>query len=844
MKRRTSVLLGCTSWIGLALTATPTIAQETQADTSGQIEEIVVTAQFREQNLQDTPIAITAVNAAMLEARGQVTIDQVAAQAPNVTLAPQGQQNGAGMVAFIRGVGQIDFNYALEPGVGIYVDDVYIPSLSASMLELLDLDRVEILRGPQGTLSGRNAIGGAIKLFSAKPQGDGSGSIQATYGSYDRVDMRGMMDFAVSENVAARVSAVSRNQDGFVKRLDYGLTHPGSGVLTNGQGPNPQLGTLGGISYAAARLAVRWNPSAKVEVNIIGDYTRDRSESSPSVLVFGNHPGANANGMPWLPSTIDGSVIPLDCRFVPHGVNSCDTLTGYDTRYVSYASFMDQTPATSQAPYKPFHLDPHQYLTDYGINGSIDVDLAPNLQLKSITAWREFVSDWAQDVDNTPLTSQMLNQHLVNTQWSEELRLNGQLMDGALDFTVGGYYFDRNGTLTARVDLNYAGIDFIHGPDTTPATNKAAFANVTYHANADLNVTAGVRYSEDHKEYTFFRRNPDLTVPNAPCAFFLGAPTAGPTGIGNDPNCLLFGLNGEVAPKVSNNRTDWRVAVDYRISESLMGYAQVATGYRAGGINPRPFFGSSAGPLNQIKSFDPETLTTYEVGFKADLLDNRLRLNSAFFFNDYKDIIVTLAQCPIAPCLQPNNVGTADVKGVEVEVTFRPTEALSIDASIAYLDFQYKKLNATSAELGGLTLDMITPFTPETTFSGGIQYDWDDVAGGTLSARVDGYYQSHIYTEPINIDDSPRAPRPGANAALGVVHATNRIDSRFLANAHLTWTAPEEDWRVIFEVQNLTDKYYFTSMYEQSGGPTSGANTISGAPGLPRTWSMTFKHDF
>jgi iron complex outermembrane receptor protein len=143
--------------------AGPLLAQQ-PAETEA-LEEVIVTAQFREQNLQETPLAITAITGDMLEARSQTSIYEVAAQAPNVVLAPQAQANGSGLVAFIRGVGQIDFNFALEPGVGLYVDDVYYSTLTGSLLDLLDLDRVEVLRGPQGTLAGRNSIGGAIKLF-------------------------------------------------------------------------------------------------------------------------------------------------------------------------------------------------------------------------------------------------------------------------------------------------------------------------------------------------------------------------------------------------------------------------------------------------------------------------------------------------------------------------------------------------------------------------------------------------------------------------------------------------------------------------------------------------------
>lgn len=818
----------------IAMSAAPASAQETASDKPVPGDEIVVTAQFRAQNLQDTPLAITAVNAAMLEARGQTSVEQVAAQSPNVTLTPQGQQNGSGLIAFIRGVGQTDFNFALEPGVGIYVDDVYIPTLTGSLLDLMDLDRIEVLRGPQGTLSGRNAIGGAIKLFSAKPKGDGSGSLQLSYGSFNRVEVRGIADFGLAENLFMRISGVSKSRDGHVKRLDYGLTHPNSGVRPMGAGSNPVLGTLGGQSYTAGKVALRWLPSDTVEVNVAGDYTRDRSESGASVLLYFNSPSVNANGQPWLPSIIDGSPIRGNCAFVPYGVNSCDTLTGYNRKFVTYSSFIDQTPATTQSPFKPIAFDPHQWLDNYGVYGTVDIDLSDNLQLKSITAWRHYKSDWAQDVDNSPIANQQLRQTLINDQWSQELRLNGKMGD-LLDYTIGGFYFKRDGTLTARVDLNYAGIDFIHGPDPTPASNKAIFGNFILHPAQNFNITAGMRHSWDSKDYTFFRRNPDLTVPGV-CAFFLGAPTAGPTGIGNAPNCLLVGLNN-VSASFSSKRFDWRLAADYRFSPEVMAYAQVATGYRAGGVNPRPFFGPSS-PFNQIKTFSPETLTSYEAGIKTDLFDRKMRFNLSAFFNDYNNMILTLSACPISPCLQPNNVGKARVKGIEVETVLRPAENFTLDGALSYIDFQYKSLNAGNGSLGALTIDMVTPYTPKWKYSFGAQYNVPDVKGGTLSARFDGSYQSHVFTEAINYDD---VVVPATSGPLATYHGTNKIQGYFLGNARLTWKQDNNTpFSVGLEVQNVFNKYYYTSLYEQFASP----RTISGAPGLPRTWMVTVKRDF
>jgi len=206
----------------IAASATATFAAE-EVQT---LDEIVVTAQFRQQNLQDTPLAITAVTAELMEARSQTNISEITNQAPSVTLKQQSAMFGPAIAAYIRGVGAADFNPALEPGVGIYVDDVYIATLTGSLLDLLDLDRVEILRGPQGTLAGRNSIGGSVKLFSQKPSADTSGSFQATYGSRNRVDLRGTANFALTDNLFMRISGVDKKQEGYVERRDYGCAFP------------------------------------------------------------------------------------------------------------------------------------------------------------------------------------------------------------------------------------------------------------------------------------------------------------------------------------------------------------------------------------------------------------------------------------------------------------------------------------------------------------------------------------------------------------------------------------------------------------------------------------------
>ena len=830
-----------TSSAAWAQDATPQAGAKADASAT----DIVVTAQFRSTKLQDTPIAITAVNAATLTARGQTDISQIAAQAPNVTLRPQPQNGGSGLIAFIRGVGQTDFNFAVDPGVGVYIDDVYIPTLSSSLLDLMDLDRVEILRGPQGTLAGKNSIGGAIKLFSAKPDGSGKGSIEATYGSYNRLDVRGMADIKLSDNLFARVSGVAKSHDGYVKLLDYGVSHPTSNVpANNARGGNAVVGTQGGQSYVAARLALRWTPTDNLEVNIAGDYTSDHSEPAPTVVIAAGLPGptasnpkpfdpaipnpaTNANGGAWLTGK-NGLPVRVDCAFVPAGIYGCDTLAssvyGGDRRFISYANFQDGLTPTTQAPFKPYAALQNQNFVGWGVQGNVKLTLSDSLNVVWISSYRKYQSNFGQDQDATPVPVAQLDNQLNHHAWSQEVRLNGSFADKKFEYTLGGFYFDQRGVYTARVDLNYAGIDFIHGPDQTPSTSKALFFNGVFHATDAWSISGGIRESWDQKDYTYFRSNPDKTVPGPlPCAFFLGAPTAGPTGVGNAPNCLLLGLYN-VTAQFKGKRTDWRIETDYRFSPEFFVYGSIATGYKGGGVNPRPFFGPSnpsCSPTptpncNQVQAFAPETLTTYEVGFKTDLFDRKLRVNGAFFLNKYKDIQLQLTRCPAAPCLLPANAGKADVKGAELEIRATPVDGLTLDGSFSYLDFKYTSILASTS----IPITNVTAYTPKVTYSIGAQYDWS-MAGGKMSARVDGQYQSEIFTDANN---SP----------------WSKVDPRFLANARFSYTTEDKDWQVALEIQNLLNKYYFITVADATGG--LGVET--GVPGMPRTWALTVKRNF
>jgi len=525
--------------------------------------------------------------------------------------------------------------------------------------------------------------------------------------------------------------------------------------------------------------------------------------------------------IPWLVGK-DGTAVELNCAFVPAGPYSCDPansggqIAGYDARYVSYSSFMDAMEGNPQAPFKPYFALPITEFEGWGVHGNITYDISDNVQLVYIGSYRAYESKWGQDQDATPIPVAQLDNHLSHSAWSSEVRLNFDAANGLLEGTVGGYYLDQQGDYEARVDLNYVNptIDFIHGPDTTPSTTKALFGTLTVRPTDSLSLTGGLRYTKDKKVYTYFRSNPDGTVPGTPSS---PCPPGPPFAA---PNCILAGLFG-VPGEFEGDRWDYRLVADYRFSDSFLAYASLSTGFKGGGVNPRPFV------ADQALSFEPETLTTYEVGFKSDLFDRRLRLNGAAFLNKYEDIILGKLVCPESslpsPCLRPENIGSADVKGFELEAAIFPVDGLSIDASLAVLDFEYTSPCVAGVLVGTqIPCDGITPYTPELTYSFGIQYDHELSGGAVISGRFDGSFQDEVFTTAENTSWS-------------------LIDGRFIGNARLSYTSADEGWRISLEVQNLFDKYYFLS---RSDVTSNSLGVVTGVPALPRTWSVAVQKNF
>jgi iron complex outermembrane receptor protein len=779
---------------------------QTGTETGAQLETVTVTARYRSENLQETPIAITALGADGLEARGFTNVVDMTKVAPNVTLQQSGSNGGKAAVAFIRGVGQSDFTLAFEPGVGFYLDDVYFGTIFGAMFDLGDIDRVEVLRGPQGTLFGKNNEGGAVRVFTTQPKGDDSGYFEAGYGSYNRFMVKAAYDFAiVPDKLSMRVSGGMNRVDGYVTRYDFVCLHPTmSGNLPQVTvRPDCKLGTEGGDEVETVRANLRWTPIEDLEVLLSTDALKDKGEATPTktlAITPGGPLGAYNTNVLLNPSSGFYTGVPLDSRFVTN------------SPYSTYATFKDQSTGIS--------FDPVNNVDSWGISSTIEWKTPVGMRVKNVMAYRAYSGSFVYDGSGAPLSTVLYaNPDFIHHQFSEELNVSGTLFQDTLDWVAGGYYYDGyskqgNGPvlLTSSEVVpptgapNFCttgcyGLNFITN-DPVTVTNKSAFVHGLFHVTKDFRVEAGIRYSDESKTYTFSR----ILLPTNPTDILFSP--------GFDPDYpFLAGFANRPSATSTTNRVDPKVALQYDWTSNVMTYAQYATGFKGGGINPHPVFASQAVP------FKAETLSSYEVGAKTQWLDNRVRLNAAAFISNYTDLQITVIGPAGADIVQ--NAGHIRISGVEGELEASPAAGLLLNASFGYLHYHTIELGAAAGVVGGPTLDSKPPYIPTWKTNIGVQYGIRLPGGGALTPRVDWTYQTEVFNDPSN---DPLARQP----AYGL------LDTR------LTWDASDQRWQAALMIQNALDKVYYINKYDNSGS----FGVVDGQPGLPRTLFFTIKRKF
>jgi iron complex outermembrane recepter protein len=851
-----------------ALGFTAAHAQATGEADSNVLQEVVVTAQFKAENIQDTPIAITAVTAEMIEQRSVTNILDIAAAAPNVTMRLGSTGFGKSNQAFIRGVGQGDFLLTYSPRVSFYIDDVYHSTVFGSVFDILDVDRVEVLRGPQGTLFGRNAVGGAIRLFSKKPLGDNTGYIEIGSGSYRRQSVRGVLDVPlVQDKLMMRFSGGYRAQDGWVDHYNWGCVYPQfAGALRSGLGTSKESngckdGTLGGSNVLSARLQLRFVGGERFENNLTFDYMNDRSDATTDVMLqtpglslqnpttgIGNGarailPGQTtptaipasqvANGLALWFATVGGPKygIPLTGTrtlyrivgappgsppgtpgtAVPIATPSDELLASLISgrRDVSYAAFGNlglSRPANGADPGAAF-VDPNiNDLESKGIGNVFDWRLTDHVNLKAITGYREYIGRFGSSQASLPVPVQEAYQEVTHRQFSQELQFSGTTFGDRLDWAGGLFYIDTRDVNSGRVQFEGFGLSGNTFVQDFNIDDPATLEN----KSAFLH---GIYHFTDHLDAEAGVRYSHETKTYTffrLYSFFLGLP----------PPALPNFTRGV---STTDERWNPRVSINYNFSNDVMLYTSYATGFTAGGFNGRPFSQADVFP------YDPEDVKSYEVGFKSELFGRTVRLNGAVYYMKWNDRQITLGCIGQPNCPHPatpfynDNGGDAIVKGFELETEAYPTENWLITASVGYKDFKWDKLSPFAAPL---TLASPDIGVPDRTIAVGTQYTFHLGNFGTLTPRLDANYQSEEFW-----------------TATDLTNSYLREPSYWLENARLTWRSPDEEgggWQVALAVLNLSDKTYFTGRTDSRTGFGYATGTVA----QPRVWQVNVRKSF
>jgi iron complex outermembrane recepter protein len=789
----------------------PIVAQQASASqdqsTTG-LAEIVVSAERRNETLQTTPIAITALSGEALESRNLANVTDIGAYVPSAIISPLGAGWGATMAAFIRGVGLGDNILSFEPGVPIYVDDVYIGRPQGSMFDLLDLDRVEVLRGPQGTLFGKNAEGGTVRLISVKPQGNGTGYASVTVGNFSRLDAKAMADISViDDRLYARFSFSSKSADGYFHNLDY--------VCVNGKGSlgsmlpavdphsNCVTSTQGNENVQSGRAAFRLLISDAAEFNLVGDVTRQNQEGpADKYTVIDGTNGLNAAwgaltyaplGTPTAgPAAYIGKPISYDNRFITNNF------------YTGYGNYGTDPISSRNVP----NIND---LYHWGVAGTLDWKLADNLNLKSVTSFRKFDNEYGRDSDGSPLSENSTYDDARHHQFSEEITLTGTV--AKLDWATGAFYYTADDS-DRGYDVLYPCTTqnpfvCIHEQDqyvSQTTENWAVFAHGVFHITDPLSITAGTRYTSDQKNAKIWITNFSPLITS----------TAGD-------------VIGQYVP-TSATHVDYDVSLNYQWTPDLMTYARYSTGFKGGGFSPRP-----ADALQTVP-FKPEFLRTAELGGKTEFLDHRIRFNGDFFYSMYVDQQTFAQQLDSAGVnwFREENAGNARLWGVEGELQAEPVDNLHIDASFGYVNYRLlnnggNNLLFTGDNCGGETC--YSPRTPKLTGAFGAQYRMP-FAGGYLTPRVDMTYQSKIYFAANNGCFGP-------SSTVGCGY-TNQQGGYAVFNGRIGWEAANKKWNLALWGRNLADREYFYGKLSL----ITFFGREQGNPAPPREFGITVERRF
>jgi iron complex outermembrane receptor protein len=803
------------------------------------IEEITVTAQKRAENLQETPIAITALSEAAIEDRGIKNVQDMFSSVPGVVgyEAPSSRGN---LGVALRGIGSGNAsNLSIDPANGMYVDGVYLGKAMGLGIDSMDLERIEVLRGPQGTLYGRNSTGGAINFITKKPQGEFGLKLHASAGSEGMQEFKARIDVPFSENFLTSFSAQTRERDHL-----YGNTSGGEGFEN--------------IDRQGYRLAVRWEPNDDFTMDYSYDHNELDEETQALRMVSFNPAGAGvlvADGFPTnttinsrdryntvaaiaggFSQSLQFGLIPTIPQTTQFNQWLTDWLAWADANATGISSRKGLIGSAESPHYSINEAEGHSLTLAWAVD---DMGAFGDVEFKSITGWREMYNVNRGDLDGQDNTvdsgvlfhgllqtiggayfgqfpgipaatqfalansivdqinargrAETFNSYQINDyeQFSQELQMVGST--DTLDYAVGFFYFDDEGQRLANSLATYPLSSTFANNYDNGGTAWSVYSQLTWLPSIESRweLTGGIRYTEEEKKVTQLHRSNDIIPGGFVGAFFAGIPfdnlyTDTPEeALATMPE--VAGVFGRSYKKDFDN-VSGKVTVAYNFSDTVNGYATYSTGYRSGGFNGEAF----DAPNDRAVQFDEETIESAEVGVKADLWDGRMRLNAAYFTYTYDDQQVsTLSEENGVVTSRTSNAGKSEANGLELELTLLPTENLLLNVNYTYLSQDTKEFPPliAAASAGGAileTADLVNDgLMPENQLM--FNADWTIMEGeyGSLMFNLNGAWQERSYGIGLNGFVYNAIPDAASTPDTPVVMDQIAIDERTLLNARL-----------------------------------------------------------
>ena len=651
---------------------------------AAQIDEIVVSAQKREQSLQEVGVSVTAFAGETLERLSLRDSTDIAQFTPNLEI---GDPAGAGSqpAIFIRGVGLNDFNTNNAGPNGVYVDEVYISSPAAQVFQLFDLDRVEVLRGPQGTLYGRNTTGGAVNFIAAAPSAEPEGYLRAGYSSFGTLDVKAAASGPVAENVRARIAVAHGSSDGYVTNLETG-------------------GGQNGSNNWSARLLVDADPTERLSLrfNVHGGRTDTTS------------PQYRSQGL------LADPLLGVPCAMPEILAGGCADALGY----------------VSPAAFREGRYDRQGVLRVDAIGGSVTAGLdLGSMRLTSISAYEYLDKLQEEESDASPNRLLNLDLGVKSKTFTQELRASGA--GAGYDWVFGLYYLWEDLDQNTAVDLFRelrpliesvdpamypGGFDPAGASGVAPAffsrtlneqitKSFAAFGQAEVDVLSDLRLILGGRYTREKRDFLSDAsfEEPGFTAP-------------------------LF----TVEDSLDNDNFSGKAALNYTPTENTLVYVSYSTGFKSGIFNGGPIFDPVA-----LAPVEQETLAAYEIGAKTQFFANRLRLNGAAFLYNYEDLqVFTLINSGGVPVSVLDNAADASIKGGELELVAAPVDDFNISLGLGYLDTELEDFEAgAGADFSGNRL----PLAPKWSFSGVADYTWRVKGGGAVTAQGSFSYRDDVF---------------------------------------------------------------------------------------------------